>query len=73
MKKMFICSLIGLSSMANATIEWDTPQGQLKLNGDVEFNVDAASSKQQLSSLKETADKKINRQIRIVGISMDVY
>lgn len=46
MKKMFICSLIGLSSMANATIEWDTPQGQLKLYGDVEFNVDAASSKQ---------------------------
>ena len=58
MKKMFICSLIGLSSMANAAIEWDTPQGQLKLYGDVEFNVDAASSKQQLSSLRETADKK---------------
>ena len=73
MKKMFICSLIGLSSMANAAIEWHTPQGQLKLYGDVEFNVDAASSKQQLSSLKETADKKINRLIRIVGISMDVY
>ena len=58
MKKMFICSLIGLSSIANAAIEWDTPQGQLKLYGDVEFNVDAASSKQQLSSLRETADKK---------------
>ena len=58
MKKMFICSLVGLSSMANAAIECDTPQGQLKLYGDVEFNVDAASSKQQLSSLKETADKK---------------
>lgn len=58
MKKIVMISLIGISSMANAAIEWDTPQGQLKLYGDVEINVDAASSKQQLSSLKETADKK---------------
>lgn len=49
---------MGLSSIANAAIQWDTPQGQLKLYGDVEFNTDAASSKQQLSSLKQTADKK---------------
>lgn len=58
MKKIVIFSLIGLSSMANAAIEWDTPQGKLKLYGDVEINVDAASSKQQLSSLKESAEKK---------------
>lgn len=58
MKKFFALSLLGLSSIANAAIQWDTPQGQLKLYGDVEFNTDAASSKQQLSSLKQTADKK---------------
>lgn len=58
MKKFFVLSLLGLSSIANAAIQWDTPQGQLKLYGDVEFNTDAASSKQQLSSLKQTADKK---------------
>lgn len=58
MKKFFVLSLLGLSSIANAAIQWDTQQGQLKLYGDVEFNTDAASSKQQLSSLKQTADKK---------------
>lgn len=58
MKKFFALSLLGLSSIANAAIQWDTPQGQLKLYGDVKFNTDAASSKQQLSSLKQTADKK---------------
>lgn len=58
MKKFFVLSLLGLSSIANAAIQWDTPQGKLKLYGDVEFNTDAASSKQQLSSLKQTADKK---------------
>ncbi|MCX8729756.1 carbohydrate porin [Gilliamella sp. B2969] len=58
MKKFFVLSLLGLSSIANAAIQWDTQQGKLKLYGDVEFNTDAASSKQQLSSLKQTADKK---------------
>ncbi len=57
MKKVFALSILGLSSMANAAIQWDTPQGQLKLYGDVEFNIDAASKKGQLSSIRATADK----------------
>ncbi|RKS87632.1 raffinose porin [Orbus hercynius] len=51
-------SLCCLSSLpAIASIDFDTPQGNLKLYGDVEFNVDVASKKRQLTSTKTQAVK----------------
>ncbi|MDF7667760.1 carbohydrate porin [Orbaceae bacterium ESL0727] len=58
---MITLSLIPLSLLtqtASAAIQWDTPQGVLKLYGDVEFNIDGASKKTQLSSIRASADKK---------------
>lgn len=50
-----ICCVCSFSSFAS--IEWDTEQGKLKLYGDVEFNLDAASKKVQLTSAKSSVDK----------------
>ncbi|WP_392562355.1 carbohydrate porin [Orbus sturtevantii] len=50
-----LCCLYSIPAFAS--IEWQTPQGELKLYGDVEFNVDAASKKKQLTSVKTTAKK----------------
>ncbi len=50
-----VCCLYSASTLA--AIEWQTEQGTLKLYGDVEFNIDAASKKHQLTSLKTTAKK----------------
>ncbi|WP_261373119.1 carbohydrate porin [Yersinia bercovieri] len=36
---------------------WETPQGNLKLYGDVEINMDAASKSGQLTSLRTSANK----------------
>ncbi|WP_392565625.1 carbohydrate porin [Utexia brackfieldae] len=50
-----LCCLYGVPALAS--IEWETPQGSLKLYGDVEFNIDAASKKRQLTSIKTEATK----------------
>ncbi|WP_392559929.1 carbohydrate porin [Orbus mooreae] len=50
-----LCCLYGVPALAS--IEWETPQGDLKLYGDVEFNVDVASKKRQLTSTKTQAVK----------------
>lgn len=50
-----VCCLYSVSALAS--IEWQTTQGTLKFYGDVEFNVDAASKKHQLTSVRTTAKK----------------
>lgn len=55
---LILCSLYCLPTFAS--IEWQTPQGDLKLYGDVEFNVDAASKKKQLTSVKTEAKKNFD-------------
>lgn len=50
-----VCCLYSASTLAS--IEWQTEQGALKLYGDVEFNIDAASKKHQLTSVKTSAKK----------------
>ena len=55
--KMTLCSLLVISAPAISGITFDTPQGSLKLYGDVEFNVDAASRTGQLTSLKTSSGK----------------
>lgn len=56
----FLCALFALSTPAIAGINFDTPQGSLKLYGDVEFNVDAASKTGQLTSLRTNGGKDWN-------------
>lgn len=50
-----VCCFYSISALAS--IEWQTEQGTLKLYGDVEFNIDAASKKKQLTSLRTSANK----------------
>nr|WP_081298551.1 carbohydrate porin [Gilliamella apicola] len=50
-----VCCLYSVSALAS--IEWQTEQGKLKLYGDVEFNIDAASKKHQLTSVRTSAKK----------------
>lgn len=50
--RTYLCALFALSSPAFSGMNFDTPQGSLKLYGDVEFNVDGASHSGQLTSLK---------------------
>lgn len=50
-----VCCFYSLS--VSASIEWQTEQGTLKFYGDVEFNIDAASKKKQLTSLRTSANK----------------
>ncbi|EPN1763395.1 carbohydrate porin, partial [Cronobacter sakazakii] len=54
MKKMMVlpCVFSLLAPCAMAEIKVNTPQGDLKFYGDVEFNVDAASRTGQLTSLR---------------------
>lgn len=53
--------LVGLTSLLSlpvfAEVSWETPQGNLKLYGDVEINMDAASKSGQLTSLRTSANK----------------
>lgn len=53
----YLCVLTLFSVPAVAGITFDTPEGSLKLYGDVEFNVDAASRTGQLTSLRTSAGK----------------
>ncbi|WP_323667017.1 carbohydrate porin [Pectobacterium punjabense] len=55
--KKYLFTLLVISSPAFSGIIFDTPEGSLKLYGDVEFNVDAASRTEQLTSLKTSAGK----------------
>ncbi|WP_199783046.1 carbohydrate porin, partial [Cronobacter sakazakii] len=59
MKKMMVlpCVFSLLAPCAMAEIKVNTPQGDLKFYGDVEFNVDAASRTGQLTSLRTSDDK----------------
>ncbi|EPE7076500.1 carbohydrate porin [Cronobacter sakazakii] len=59
MKKMMVlpCVFSLLAPCAMAEIKMNTPQGDLKFYGDVEFNVDAASRTGQLTSLRTSDDK----------------
>ena len=62
--KLFVALCCLSSFPAFAQIEWQTSQGDLKLYSDVEFNIDAASKKHSLTSLKTTADSNANRDKR---------
>lgn len=53
----YLCALFVLSSPAISGVTFDTPEGRLKLYGDVEFNVDGASRTGQLTSLKTSTGK----------------
>ncbi|KAA9000440.1 porin [Affinibrenneria salicis] len=55
--KNYLCALFALSAPAISGMTFDTPQGSLKLYGDVEFNVDGASRTGQLTSLQTSAGK----------------
>lgn len=55
--RTYLCALFALSTPAFSGMTFDTPQGSLKLYGDVEFNVDGASRTGQLTSLKTTTGK----------------
>lgn len=55
--KNYLCALFVLSTPAISGMTFDTPQGSLKLYGDVEFNADAASRTGQLTSVKTSAGK----------------
>lgn len=55
--KNYLCTLFILSAPAISGMTFDTPQGSLKLYGDVEFNTDAASSTGQLTSVKTSTGK----------------
>jgi len=58
MKKSLVVCLLGMfSSSGMADMTWTTEHGDLKVYGDVEFNLDAASSAGQLTSFK-TDDNK---------------
>lgn len=62
--KLFVALCCLSSFLAFAQIEWHTSQGDLKLYGDVEFNIDASSKKHSSTSLKTTADSNANRDKR---------
>ena len=62
--KLFVALCCLSSFLAFAQIEWQTSQGDLKLYGDVEFNIDASSKKHSSTSLKTTADSNANRDKR---------
>ncbi|WP_181939515.1 carbohydrate porin, partial [Klebsiella variicola] len=53
----YLCALFVLSAPAISGVTFDTPEGSLKLYGDVEFNVDGASRTGQLTSLKTSTGK----------------
>jgi hypothetical protein len=55
--RTYLCALFALSGPAFSGMDFDTPQGSLKLYGDVEFNVDGASRTGQLTSLKTSTGK----------------
>lgn len=55
--RTYLCALFALSAPAFSGMDFDTPQGSLKLYGDVEFNVDGASRTGQLTSLKTSTGK----------------
>lgn len=55
--RYYLCALFAISAPAISAMTFDTPQGSLKLYGDVEFNTDAASRTGQLTSLKTSAGK----------------
>lgn len=55
--KNYLCTLFIISAPAISGMTFNTPQGSLKLYGDVEFNTDAASSTGQLTSVKTNAGK----------------
>ncbi len=55
--RTYLCALFALSAPAFSGMTFDTPQGSLKLYGDVEFNVDGASRTGQLTSLKTSTGK----------------
>lgn len=58
MNKFILVGLTSLLSLpALAEVNWETPQGNLKLYGDVEINMDAASKSGQLTSLRTSANK----------------
>ncbi|ARB85336.1 MULTISPECIES: carbohydrate porin [Yersinia] len=58
MNKFILVGLTSLLSLpALAEVSWETPQGNLKLYGDVEINMDAASKSGQLTSLRTSANK----------------
>ena len=62
--KLFVALCCLSSFPAFAQIEWHTSQGDLKLYGDVEFNIDASRRKHSSTSLKTTADSNANRDKR---------
>lgn len=58
MNKFILVGLTSLLSLpALAEVTWETTQGNLKLYGDVEINMDAASKSGQLTSLRTSANK----------------
>lgn len=53
----YFWGMVFISSASFSSITFDTEQGELKLYGDVEFNVDGASRTGQVTSLKTSPDK----------------
>lgn len=60
-----VCCLSSFSAFSQ--IEWQTNQGLLKLYGDVEFNIDAASKKHALTSLKTSIENNEDKRWDING------